>query len=86
MSNVVQFTKYRCSYCDNWFGGLPDYAIHFNAFFENPQVALCKNCGSKPEPTCENIWLKLSEDSPDHEYSVIEENKTMTIQSWKNEN
>jgi len=47
-----------CSFCGNPAEG--NHAIHRDGFCDGPEVPLCDACGSKPRPTCEEIWYVTS--------------------------
>ena len=38
-----------------------NYGIHRDGFGAGPEVDLCDGCGSKPEPTCEEIWRRIAQ-------------------------
>ena len=37
------------------------YSIHRDSPGEGPEVDLCDACGSKPTPTCPEIWSAISQ-------------------------
>lgn len=47
-----------CANCGNPAEG--NYSIHRDGFGEGPEVDLCDACGSKPEPTCAEIWENIA--------------------------
>lgn len=47
-----------CVYCGGHAEGF--YGIHRDGMGEGPEVPLCIACGSKPEPTCEEIWVRIA--------------------------
>lgn len=50
---------FKCSYCGKRCRGAPQYTIHRDGFGEGPEVPLCAAHGSKPLPTCEEIWSRI---------------------------
>lgn len=48
----------RCAYCGEKAEG--HYSIHRDGFGVGPEVPLCDWCGSKPEPTCDEIWDRIA--------------------------
>jgi len=48
-----------CACCESPAEG--NYSIHRDGFGEGPEVWLCDACGSKPTPTCEEIWARIAE-------------------------
>lgn len=47
-----------CAFCEQPAEG--NYSIHRDGFGEGPEIALCDGCGSKTEPTLEEIWARIS--------------------------
>lgn len=47
-----------CAYCGGHAEGF--FSIHRDSYCEGPEVPLCIACGSKPEPTCEQIWAHIA--------------------------
>ena len=58
-------SKHICSFCEGQFTGPVNFAIHRDGFSEGPEVVLCDHCGGYPHPTCEEIWVRLSERKQD---------------------
>lgn len=53
--------KPKCACCG---GVLPwgvKFTIHRDGFGEGPEVPLCRKCGEKETPTCEEIWARIAE-------------------------
>lgn len=48
----------ECAYCKAPAQG--NYSIHRDGFCIGPEVPLCDDCGAHAEPTCEEIWEKIS--------------------------
>ena len=52
----------HCAYCS---APIPEdnveYTIHRDGMDQGPEVPLCEDCGSEPEPTCEQIWARISQ-------------------------
>lgn len=48
----------KCAYCGKPAQG--NYSIHRDGFLKGPEVPLCDACGSKPDPSLTEIWLKIS--------------------------
>jgi hypothetical protein len=48
-----------CAYCGEPAEG--EYSIHRDGFGIGPEVDLCNEHGSKPTPTCEEIWERISQ-------------------------
>jgi hypothetical protein len=48
-----------CAYCDRPAEG--NFSIHRDGFGVGPEVPLCDDCGSKPEPTCGEIWDRIAQ-------------------------
>lgn len=47
-----------CAYCGGSTQG--NYSIHRDGFGLGPEVPLCDEHGSKPTPTCEEIWARIA--------------------------
>jgi hypothetical protein len=58
--------KVNCAYCNSEVIGETQYAIHRDGFIwddmEEPEVALCVECGSGPNPTCDEIWARIAKE------------------------
>jgi uncharacterized protein with FMN-binding domain len=48
----------HCAYCLEKADG--NYSIHRDGFGVGPEVALCDKHGSRPSPTCEEIWYVIA--------------------------
>ncbi len=48
----------QCSFCGKAAEG--NHAIHRDGFSEGPEVPLCDACGGSENPTCEEIWDRIS--------------------------
>ena len=51
----------ECVFCGRPSEGI--YAIHKDSSMDGEEVPLCDACGSKPTPTCAEIWAKIEEDA-----------------------
>ena len=57
MEDSKKETK-TCAYCGEPSEG--NYSIHRDGDCEGPEVWLCDEHGSKPSPTCGEIWSVIS--------------------------
>jgi hypothetical protein len=50
----------RCAFCVERAEG--NFSIHRDGFGEGPEVDLCDEHGSRPKPTCEEIWDRIGQE------------------------
>ena len=59
---VDTMSRERCAACGRSSEG--HYSIHRDRFEAGPEVPLCNGCGSKPTPTCEQLWAAIAKRLP----------------------
>jgi len=55
---AYELSGIKCAYCGGPAQG--NYSLHRDGFCQGPEVDLCDHCGSRPTPTCEQIWERIA--------------------------
>ncbi len=66
MNLKTLLAPFTCAFCGGWIGHQMEWCIHRDGEDEGPLMPLCERCGSNKGPSCEEIWARISRQTPAH--------------------